>query len=71
MDHRIEADGFDPEFHHVSFSAGTGSAFIRHNYWVLRIIRSLPESWVMLLGPEMASFVSLKRVSHYYLYKVP
>jgi len=22
-DHRVEADGFNPEFHHTSFAAGT------------------------------------------------
>jgi hypothetical protein len=67
MDHRVEADGFDPGFHHTSFSAGTMNALMRHMNWIMQIMRTLPESWAVHTGPEMASFVVLKRVSHHIL----
>lgn len=62
-DHRVEADGFDSEFHHTSFAAGTSTALMRHMNWIMRTIKRLPESWVIHIGPEVASFVKLKRVS--------
>jgi hypothetical protein len=62
-DHRVEADGFDPDFHHTSFAAGTANALMRHMNWILQTIKRLPESWVIHMGPEMASIIKLKRVS--------
>jgi hypothetical protein len=63
-DHRVEADGFDPEFHHTSFAAATANAFMRHMNWIMRTIQRLPESWTIHMGPEMLSFIKLKRVSY-------
>jgi hypothetical protein len=68
-DQRVEADGFDPNFHHTSFAAATANALMRHMNWILQTIKRLPESWVMHMGPEMTSFVMLKRVSRYILGK--
>ena len=70
MDHRVEADGFDPGFHHTSFSAGTMNALIRHMNWIMQNMKALPESWAVHTGPEMASFVVLKRVSHHIFYSL-
>ena len=62
MDHRVEANGFDPDFHHTSFSAGLMNAPMRHMNWIMQFMQSLPESWAIHMGPEMASFIVLKRV---------
>jgi hypothetical protein len=64
-DHRVEADGFDPEFHHTSFTAATTTALMRHMNWILQILKQLPESWVMHMGPEITFFIKLKRVSYH------
>jgi hypothetical protein len=63
-DHRVEAEGFDPEFHHTSIAAATTVAFMTHMNWILQTIQLLPESWAIHLSPEMASIVKLKRVSN-------
>jgi hypothetical protein len=62
-DRRVEADGFDPEFHHTSLAAANANTLMRHMNWILQTIKALPESLVVHMGPEMASFIILKRVS--------
>lgn len=61
-DHRIEADGFDPSFHHTSFSAGTANTMMRNNNWMLKLTQTLPEKFMMNMSPEFSSFVTLRRV---------
>lgn len=61
-DHRLEADNFDPTFHAVSFNAALQGTITRHNYWMMRIMKALPESMMIRMGPEAASFIILKRV---------
>jgi hypothetical protein len=60
--HRIEAEGFDPTYHHTSFSAGVAGVVMRHMNWIMKIMNILPESVSVKLSPEMASFVILRRV---------
>jgi hypothetical protein len=62
-DHRVEADRFDSESI-IPFTAATANALMRHMNRILRIIKRFPESWVIHMGSEMASFISLKRVSY-------
>lgn len=61
-DHRIEAEGFDPAFHHTSFTAGTSSVTMRNMNWIMKLTKALPESVSSKLSAEMSTFVTLRRV---------
>lgn len=61
-DHRIEAEGFDPTFHHISFAAGTANNMMRHMNWIMKLTKALPEKWVMNASAEFSSFVTQVRV---------
>lgn len=61
-DCRIEADGFDPSFHHVSFTAGTSNNMMRHMNWMMKLTKALPEKWVMNASEDFSSFVTQIRV---------
>ena len=67
-DHRIEAENFDPSFHHVSFSAGTANVVMRHMNWILTITKAIPEQLAMRLSIEMSSFIVQRRVRRAYQY---
>ena len=62
-DHRIEAEGFDPTFHHTSFAAGTANGLMRNMNWIMKITQALPEKIAMKMSAEMSSFIILRRVS--------
>lgn len=62
-DHRVEADGFDPTFHHTSFKAGYMIGYSRSMPWILDTLIALPESVAMAISLEAASSIVLKRVS--------
>lgn len=61
-DHRIEAEGFDPSFHEISFAAGTSGNMMRHNSWILKLIHALPEKIAMSMSLEFSSFILNIRV---------
>jgi hypothetical protein len=61
-DHRIEAEGFDPSFHEISFAAGTSGNLMRHNNWILKLIHALPEKIAMSMSLEFSSFILIIRV---------
>ena len=64
-DQRIEAEGFDPAFHHTSFAAGTANGIMRHMNWIMKITNALPETISMKLSIEISSFITLRRVRTY------
>ncbi len=54
--------------HHFRQVYRTINALMRHMNWIMKIMNALPESWAMQMGPEMASFIVLKKVGRYILY---
>lgn len=61
-DRRVEANGFDPTFHRISYAAGTSSVMMRNMNWIMQLVQSLPESISCRLSLEFSSFVIAKRV---------
>jgi hypothetical protein len=63
---RLEADDFDAGGYDRTHTFATGGWVLKHNYWILMIVKSLPEFVTIQLGGALGAFTKLTQVRERY-----
>lgn len=62
-DHRLEDEAWGPDYHNSSLALGKRCAVLRHMYFLLPIMQSIPQRLVTLLAPIFEVAFDIQRVS--------
>jgi hypothetical protein len=62
-DHRVEQHDFEPTFRDAGVAGSMSGALIKQFNWILPLMLSLPDSFMIWLDPNMASYLGLQTVS--------
>jgi hypothetical protein len=67
-DNRLEMENFDQPFHNASVKGSSMGPLTKQFPWIQPLLRSMPESLLSKLDPDMMTFLNLEHVSNGHLF---